>query len=188
MEEKLRQLMEKDEELLWIGRPEAFDTMDQSNKRPIIVGEIVKAVAFAALIIAYLIAAKHAGRVLPGVVIVLLIVAAYALASPFMTARALRNKAVYALTNRRLYRVGTTGEGYVDYDVIKTAAIRTDADGHQTLLCGPDALKTKPWRWRDLSTGSAALDMDTRECDRYVFYALPRDEKLMALLKEKLPL
>ena len=188
MEDKLSQLMESNEELLWTGRPEAFETMDKSNKRPIIIGEIIKAVAFAALIIAYLIAGKRSGGVMPGLVVVLLVVAVYALASPFLTARALRNKAVYALTNRRLYRVGTTGEGYVDYDVIKVAAIRTDADGHQTLLCGPDALKTRPGRWRDRSTGSAALDMDTRECDRYVFYALPKDEKLMALLKEKLPL
>ena len=48
---------------------------------------------------------------------------------------------------------------YISYDKIKTAEIKTDADGHTTLLCGPASVKTESDKWRTNATLGLRLDL-----------------------------
>ena len=73
------------------------------------------------------------------------------------------------------------------YSQIRTACLRQDEDGHTSLLCGPDAVKAKSRKFRELCVvGSNATD-SSAECERFCFYA-PADRKaLEKILHEKMP-
>ena len=77
---------------------------------------------------------------------------------------------------------------YISYDKIKTAEIKTDADGHTTLLCGPASVKTESDKWRTNATLGLRLDNDTLDCDGLTWYAIPNAKEAEALLKKYLPL
>ena len=71
---------------------------------------------------------------------------------------------------------------------IKTAEIKTDADGHTTLLCGPASVKTESDKWRTDATLGLRLDNDTLDCNGLTWYAIPNAKEAEALLKKYLPL
>ena len=188
MEEKIRESLEKGEELLWIGSPEQFDTMDKSNGGSIRRGSIIKAVVTVTLVVLYILAAKKNGAdIMPVLIVLLVACGGYAIANPFLTADKLRKKVCYAVTDRRLVTVTSEVKG-VPYELIREAVIKTDADGHSTLLCGHDAVKFKPTRWRGESVVSARLNSETGDCDSLVLYAVPEIEKVKALVGQYLAL
>jgi len=148
MEQQLRERLMPDEHLLWCGSPEPFETLDKTNKRPIIVGTIIKAIVAVCVLILYFVSIRQEGvSARPGLIIVVLALAAFAMLNPFLTARRLRKKTIYGLTDKRAMRCGSN-DNAVPYERIKSAELRTDEDGHTTLLCGPRALKLKPRQWR----------------------------------------
>lgn len=181
MEEKIRESLEKGEELLWIGSPEQFDTMDKSNGGSIRLGSIIKAVVTVALIVLYVLAAKKNGAdIMPVLIVLLVACGGYAIANPFLTADKLRKKTGYAVTDRRLITVTSEVKG-IPYELIKEAAVKTDADGHSTLLCGADAVKAKAGQWRGMGAYPPRLNSETGDCDILVFYAVPEMEKVKEL-------
>ena len=186
MEEKFRDLLEEGEKILWCGRPEAFETMDKTNRNGIIAGLVIKAVVVAVLLVLYLITTGLAGAK-AGFIICLLVLGAIIMANPFLVARRLRNKTLYALSNRRILRCGSNSGG-VPYDRIKTASLKQDADGHTTLLCGPEMQNLKSRSWRIYADVGFLNNADAAECDRAILYALPMDEDLSALLHNYLPI
>ena len=109
-----------------------------------------------------------------------------ALASPFLHANTLRRKVEYVITNQRLITIKDEAKG-VEFDKIKTAEIKTDADGHTTLLCGPASVKTESDKWRTNATLGLRLDNDTLDCDGLTWYAIPNAKEAEALLKKYLP-
>ena len=186
MKEKLDSILGKDEELLWFGSPESFETMDKTNGNSIKVGIVLKAVIMAALIAGYVIIAAREGIML-GVILFLLAAAAYLILSPFLTARTLRKSVGYAVTDKRLIHIASDAKG-IGYSAIREAALKTDADGHVTLLCGKDALKLSEHKWRNAATFPIRIDDETKECDCLVFYALPESEKVRELLSQYISL
>lgn len=187
MEEQFSTILEPGEELLWCGRPEAFVTLDQTNKNSIVTGTCIKALVGLAVIGGYLAAVAGKGNSSIGVLVCLLAITGFAIAMPFVTASHLRKKIVYGLSNRRLLHVGFT-EGGVPYGRIRKAALRTDADGHVSLLCGPHALRLRSSRWRSNAEGTFTDDPEEKQCTCAVLYALPMSGELELILRDKLPL
>jgi len=188
MEQQLRERLMPDEHLLWCGSPEPFETLDKTNKRPIIVGTIIKAIVAVCVLILYFVSIRQEGvSARPGLIIVVLALAAFAMLNPFLTARRLRQNTIYGLTDKRAMRCGSN-DNAVPYERIKSAELRTDEDGHTTLLCGPRALKLKPRQWRAEADAAFINMADEAEADRVMFYALPMDDEVRAIMKKYLPI
>lgn len=186
MEEQLREHLMEGEQLLWTGRPEAFETFDRTNKTSLITWLIVKIVLVLGLTITY-VSAQSKDTLRPGIIIVVLLFAAFAVINPFLVARRLRKKTLYGLTNKRVMRSGAYDEA-VPYERIRSAVLRTDADGHTTLLCGPRAVNLKPRLWRAEADASFINNLDAPEADRVIFYAMPMSDELQSLLEKYLPI
>ena len=188
MEDMLSSVLETGEEVLWRGKPETFKTLDKTHKPVIIKGEIIKLVVSIALIIAYIVTVSNSGAgVKPGIIVIILAVLAYALASPFLHANSLRRKVEYVITNQRLITVKDDAKG-VEFSKIKVAEIKTDDDGHTTLLCGPTSVKTETGKWRTDAALGLRLDNDTLDCDALTWYAIPNAKDAEVLLKKYLPI
>lgn len=186
MEEQFSALLEDEEHLLWCGRPEAFETLDKTNRGPILRGLAIKITIMLVSLILYILTSHEAG-VNTGLILGFLVLGAIIAVSPFFVARRLKNDTFYGLTERRILRVGSKS-GSVSYEIITVASLKTDADGHTTLLCGPDMQKMKSSKWRVYSDAGFLVDTESGICDRAVLYALPKDKKLAELLYRYLPL
>ena len=114
-------------------------------------------------------------------------IAAFAGFYPFLTARHLRRKTLYGLTDRRVLRAGLN-TGSVPYERVKKAVLRNDADGHTTLLCGSEVQKLKPHQWRGAADAAFINRPDEAEANRVILYALPMDDRLSNILYRFLPL
>lgn len=187
MEEQFREHLMEGEQLLWTGRPESFETLDKTNKTSIIVGLVIKAIITLGILLLFIISAQENGGVKPGVIAFILAFAAFAFANPFLIARRLRKKTLYGLTDKRIMRAGANDQA-VPYDRIRNAVLRTDADGHTSLLCGPRAVRLKPRQWRGEADASFINTAGEPEAERVILYALPMDDKLKGLLNKYLPL
>lgn len=185
MEQKLRNLLAEDETLLWSGRPEPFETLDKTNKQSILIGLAIKIAVVAILLILYIRAALGAIGIKPGVIVVVLLIGGYAIANPFLTARRLRKNTFYALTDKRVIRAGAN-DSAVPYERMKNAVLRTDADGHTTLLCGPRTKDLKPHQWRSEADAAFINGPDDPEAIRVILYAVPQDKEFKALVKKYL--
>ncbi len=187
MEKQLREQLLEGEQLLWCGCPEPFDTFDKTNKNGLIVGLVLKILVTMGIVATFYISAQEKGDVKPGIFIFIFLFAVFAVINPFLIARRLRKKTIYGLTDRRIIRAGAT-DGAVPYERIKRAVLRTDADGHTSLLCGPRAVKLKPRQWRGEADASFINVMDEPEAARVILFALPMDDGLRNLLAEQLPI
>ena len=187
MEQQLREHLKEDEQLLWSGRPEAFETLDRTNRSGIITGLVIKALVSLAILAAYIIAVQRQGSFSPGVVVIILAFAAFALASPFLTARRLRRKTIYGLTDKRIMRYGSF-EGAVPYERIRSAVLRTDEDGHTSLLCGPKTVGLEPRKWRSQADAPFINSEDDPEAVRVLLYAVPMSDGFKEILEKHLTL
>ncbi len=187
MEKRLRDLLERDEKLLWTGRPEPFQFLDRTNKTGIVMGLIIKAAITLAVLVFYIGACKETGSISPGIILIILVLGGIALTNPFLVAGRLRNRTFYGLTDRRILRAGSHDTG-VPYKRIKSAALRTDPDGHTSLLCGSRTLKLKPSQWRVEADVDFINNQDEPEAARVILYSIPVDAELEALLSRYLPL
>jgi len=187
MEEKIKAVLDAGETLLWTGSPEKFTALDRSNKRPLITNILVKAIVSAAIIVFFAISTARTTGVNPLLLIALLAAAALIIASPFFSVNKLRSKVTYALTDRRL--ISCTPEFHaVPLEGIREAVLRSDEDGHRTLLCGPEAVKLEPAKWRKYAVAVPMTENGAGVCTRMVWYALPASKELDTLLKKYLPL
>ena len=188
MEELLKDSLEKDENLLWSGRPETFETLDTTNKRNFIIKTVVSVVVAAVLMALYIVYALKSGVGIKAFVVVLLVVCAvFGPLNTFTDASKLRKKVLYAVTDKRLLVVRDSIKD-VDYVCIIESSFKKDADGHTTLLCGGRAIKAKPTKWRAMTLiGKNSAEDDTGVCDSFAFYALPDDNTLMETIREHLP-
>ncbi|MBP5169043.1 MAG: hypothetical protein ILP14_07560 [Oscillospiraceae bacterium] len=181
MENQLHEHLMENEQLLWTGQPKSIETLDKTNKTSIVVGSIVKALITLGIIMVFIFSGQEKGTISPGIIVVILAFGIFALVNPFLTARRLRKKTIYGLTDKRVMRSGATDEA-VPYERIKNAVLRSDKDGHTSLLCGPRAVNLKPRKWRGEADASFINNADDPEAARVILYALPMDDKLKELL------
>lgn len=187
MVKQLREQLLEDEQLLWTGCPEAFDTLDRTNKTSIITGLVIKALIGLGILFLVFSSAKDGGGIHPGIIICILAAVAYAMMNQFLIARRLRKKTIYGLTDKRVIRAGAA-DNAVPYERIKKAVLRIDQDGHTSLLCGSRACDLKPRQWRAEADASFINNSGEPEASRVILYALPMDDALRALLYQRLPL
>lgn len=186
MEEILKSALKENEQLLWSGRPESFDTLDATHKHSFIVKSITAAIVAVIAEVLYLwLAKKNGANIMPLVMVLIALAAAFSPICVWLDASRLRKSVLYGVTDKRLILVRDGVKG-VEFEKIDAAAFKTDADGHTTLLCGRRALKAKPSAWRASTlVGQSAYE---EICDSFAFYALPADDSLKSTLKEHLPL
>lgn len=180
MKERLKDYLEHDEEILWQGRAENFEAMDGTHKAYYIRRGIIIAVV-AILLIAFYIPAviKTGAGIKPGVVVVIAAAGIYGVCSPFLDIGKLR-KMEYVLTNEKLLLVTPSEVRSVKLSAIPTARMDSDADGHWSLLCGPDCDGLSPCKRRVATLTGAVLDQDSMMCDRFVMYGVDDVQGLRA--------
>lgn len=173
MEEKLLAKLKDDETLLWSARPEAFETLDKTHKAHFVKKSILIAVVFAAIIIAYIIAAieNNAAIQIP-VIIIGLVAALYGIFGDFLDANKLKNKSIYALTDQRIIAMMGMSFEAVDYERLSDFDFFTDEDGHVSLLCGERAREAKPFGRRSATVCGAQNNSDTGACEGFAMYGV----------------
>ena len=172
MRERLKDHLEHDEQILWHGRVEGFEALDGTHKAYYIRRGVIAAVVAVLLIALYIpTAIKTGAGIRLGVVIVIVAAGLYGVCSPFLDVRKLR-KMEYVLTNEKLMLVTPGDVRSVKLSAIPTARLASDADGHWSLLCGPDCDSLAPCKRRVATLTGAILDQDSMMCDRFVMYGI----------------
>ena len=180
MKERLKDYLDHDERILWHGRPERFEAMDGTHKAYYLRRGIIAAVVTVLLIALYIATAMKTGAgVKTGVVVVVAAAGLYGVCSPFLDVRKLR-RMEYVLTNEKLLLVTPNDVRSVKLSAIPTARLASDADGHCSLLCGPDCDRLAPCKRRAATLTGAILDQDSMMCDRFVMYAVDDIQGLKA--------
>lgn len=182
MNERLAALLEKDEELRFFTRPEEFDLLDSTNKKPIVTKVAIAFFLTLAIILLYIGTAAKSGGIKWGLVVFLAAIGVLVMANDFTTARKLR-KIAYALTSKRLI-VLEEAEKVLPLSEIKKFEFRKDADGHTSLLIGDRGLKTKEKKFRALAVGPVGKTEDEKEIDRFGFYAISDAKKFETAFRE----
>ena len=182
MNEKLANLLEKDEELRFYTKPEEFDLLDETNKKTIVTKLAITFFLTLAIILLYIGTAAKSGGIKWGLVVFLAAIGVLIMANDFTTARKIR-KIAYALTDKRLI-VLEDAEKILPLSEIKKYEFRKDADGHTSLLIGDRGLKTKEKKFRALAAGPVGKTEDEKEIDRFGLYAISDAKKFEAAFKE----
>lgn len=188
MEDLLKESLREDEKLLWSGRPEPVETLDKTHKIPFIRNGIITALVTIGICVFYIVlAAVKSVPVKSGVLIVVAACGIFLILRDLSDASKIRKQVFYAITDKRLMVITDSAKS-VEYSAVSLAKLDTDADGHTSLLCGKDAIKTKPWKRRAAVLTGAVLDENNGMCDRFVLYALPDAGKVKEILSPYLPL
>ncbi len=167
MDDILQTILHKEEKILWEGKAEPFTTLDRTHKNAYLKKLCITLAVTLALLLLYF---TTVSEVEPFIVAVMLFLAAYICIKPLTEARQLRS-ARYLVTDERLVLI-TDEVVNVVYTDIPMAAIRTDADGHSSLLCGQRAIAAAPQQRRSFAATGAVIDMDSQLCDSLIFYAV----------------
>ena len=184
MEDIVKEALREDETILWQSKPEAFETLDKTNKKRFWVTLCICAAAFAVLAVLYLFNGKTEPK--PSVVVILLVLCGFAPVRRNLDANQIR-KLRYIVTNERLLVVSGDVKG-VELSRVKQAVLRTDADGHLSLLAGTDGVKKRQSYWRDLALiGQPGSSSDEEAIDTFGFYAVEDKKGLERVLKQVLP-
>lgn len=188
MEDILKEALREDEQLLWSGRPEPFETLDKTHKKPFIRSTILTAVVTLAICLAYILyAGSRNVDVKIGVPIVVAACGIFIILRGLMDASKLKKGVLYAITDKRLFVVMDSARA-VEYSSIHEARFCTDEDGHTSLLCGDRGVKAKPHSCRAAVLTGVCTDSDTGLCENFAMYAIPDAGKVKTILKQYLPL
>ena len=180
MKERLKDYLEPGEKILWQGRVTPFESMDHTHKAYYIRRGIIAAAVLILLIALYIpTAIKTGAGIKPGVLLVIVAAGIYGICSPMLDVRKLR-KMEYVLTNEKLMLVTPSDVRSVKLSAIPTARMASDADGHWSLLCGPDCDSLAPCKRRVATLTGAILDQDSMMCDRFVMYGVDDVQGLRA--------
>ena len=172
MEKLLQEKLNPGENLLWVGKPEEFKTLDAANKKRILGKVLVMAAVVAALAVWYLstVSAKGEGvRVLELLAVVSPMLCAW---TDFSDAIKLRKQVVYGLTDSRLLTLDGKRLISVDYENVVHYDLVTDLAGHTSLVCGDEGLKAKSNTIRELTIRGASMNVDTNHCESYAMYGV----------------
>ena len=186
MEEKLLAKLKDDETLLWSARPEAFETLDQTHKAHFVKKSIVIGVIFAAIIIAYVVAAIDTNSAIQiPVILIGLVAALYGIFGDFLDANKLKNKSMYALTDQRMIAMMGMSFEAVDYERLSDFDFFADKDGHVSLLCGERAREAKPFGRRSATVCGAQNNSETGACEGFAMYGVTAEvENIRKILSQ----
>ena len=180
--EMLKAALEKDERILWQGKAEQFETLDNTHRKSFTIKAVVGGLIALVVSVLYVLASKGIG-IKPFVFVLVFLLCGIPAFNVLGDASKLRKIAYYA-TDRRLITLRDSVRA-MNYVSIHEAGFRMDRDGHLSLLCGEEALKLNPEKWRETAiVGQGATEGP--ECVRFVFYAPTDSEALKAVLNKHL--
>ena len=187
MEELFKEELLSGEKLLWHAKPEEFETLDVTHKKPVTVRAALTICIVAALCVIYVVYANSKGiDVKPSLVVIAMGCAVIGAFNYIFESKKLR-KINYAVTDQRII-FGDEILKSLEFSKINKLELKTDADGHTSILFGDIAIKAKPHKWRSLATADAYIDTDTDFCTRFVMYAVPNAEQVKDILSKYIPL
>lgn len=187
MDEMLKTGLLPDEKILWRGKAEPFTTLDKTHKKRFIICAGIGLLITALVAAAYFAAVARGGlQAKPYVLLIVLLLCGIPAFNMLGDASKLK-KMEYVVTDQRLIILRDSLRP-MPFKVIQEAGFRTDDDGHVSLLCGKDALKAKPDKWREICVvGQSAAD-GSDVCSRFAFYAVNQPEELKKALSGVLSL
>ena len=185
--DKIKEELLQGEELLWSGVSESFETLDKTNKSACIRKAIIIFSVVAALCIFYIVYAGSKGIDLkPGLIIIVMALALVASFNFYAQANKLR-RGVYAITDQRIISIIDTPKS-VELSRIKYIQMKTDEDGHVSILCGKQVIESKSHQWRALALLDPSIEAETGICERFVIYAISDAETVKRVLSDFLPI
>ena len=184
MEETLQASLNSGEKILWRAHAESFETLDKTNKPDYILKFVIGAVIVLVFAI-FLIAAGGLERKSLILILIVLALAMIPSINIISDASKLRKTEYIATSERLIVLRDSVRSAY--YSQIRSGAFKEDEDGHFSLLCGPDALKAKPRKYRELCVVGANSADSGAECEKFCFYAPEDRAALQKILHEKMP-
>ncbi|MBR4475044.1 MAG: hypothetical protein IKS55_15590 [Oscillospiraceae bacterium] len=183
MEDSLQVSLEPGEQILWQGGTEAFETLDNTHKKSFAVKAIIGSLVAILISAVYVFAVINTAPINYFVFLVVFILCGIPAFNFLGDAHKLR-KTVYLATDRRLIVLRDSVHD-MKYACIHEAAFRMDRDGHVSLLCGDEAMKLKPEKWREAAVVGQRVT-EGPDCHRFVFYAPSDPEALKDILNAHL--
>lgn len=189
MKDSVYEFMLPEERALWSGKVEPFETLDATHKKKFLIKTVLLAVISIVLIVAYIaIALSNLADLKIPVVVLLMLIAMAPTVNFFLDAARLKKKVRYVITDKRLIVIRDFMYE-VEFEKIKEAEMRSDEDGHTSLLCGEYGRKLKNNQIRNRTViGVAICDEDSGICKQFCMYALPEPEKVKQILKKYIPI
>ena len=186
MEEQLKEELRSGEKVLWSGKPEAFETMDQTNKQPIIRRAIIIIGMVTAFYVGYIAYALSKGTEFKPMLVVIALICAVAGALNYIfDCRKLRRMKYFITDQRIIFMVDLPKS--LEYAKINSFELKEDSDGHTSILFGTHAIKAKAYKWRSLAVSDAYIDEETGYCTRFAMYAVTEAEKAKEILSRYVP-
>ncbi len=177
MEEILKEELRPGEKILWRGKPEPFEILDLTHKKPLITKAILIIAIVALICVIYVAYAISAGIGVKYILVVAAMLCAIMGAlNGFNEGRKMK-KVNYVVTDQRIISILDLPKS-LEYAKIKEVEFKTDEDGLTSVLFGETAIKAKPCQRRSLALLDPFLDEETGYCSRFVLYAVDDAEGL----------
>ena len=185
--QELERALKEGEHLLWTGRPEPYKILDKTNTPAFVQRCLICAIICLGLEILYVRTMLASGTGIKwGVMAVFFVICASVPVLFLFHSRRVR-KFVYAATDQRLLIVSDQVREMA-YERIPECALKTDKDGHTTVLCGKKAIAAKPGRWRKLTYCVDPNDNGVATGTKFGFYAVDEPDELRRVLSGRVRL
>ena len=186
MEEKIKSELRPGEEILWSGKAEAFKLADETHKRSLVLKALTPLIAALATWAGLYFGTKQSSSSHLVLILIVLLLFVIPFGNAISDASKLHNMYYFATTSRLIsYQDHFIS---VNYSAVKEAKMAEDADGHISLVCGKEAMRAKPTKWREICVVGPASSDDPNHCLRFVMYAVYDPDALRAAVKDKLHL
>lgn len=186
--EKFRDVLEKDEELLWTGQSASRKIMTPLYSPSYILSLVLSYGITGFISIMCVRQAIISGDTLDPVRIILILVVGSILPATNYANAFRANHLIYAATDKRLIQLNGDCVNSVPYSGINTAVIREDKDGFTSLLCGEEGIKLPPRKWRDIATLNNTSVPEGKSCRHFIFYAVDDIKGLRDVIQSRMPL
>ena len=184
--EELKSCLRSGESLLWSGQPSGIKAMDEQYKPGIIKRIIISLVLAIGISAAYIgVCASKSTEIKPGLIVIIAVIAAYLMISPFTDAKKLSTKFFYGITDQRLI-IKMDKIKSVEYANISKAQFVEDAAGQTSLLVNEAIEEGKKGNIRTLAVTCTNKDEADFEAHA-AMYAIPDAAAVKAILKEYIP-
>ena len=181
---ELNKVLNVGEKVLWKGGPEKYKILDKTNTQTFILRCALCALICILVEISYILMARYSEVDILWWLIGLIFIGCVTSPILFLLRSRKLRKHVYVVTNTRLL-ILKDPVMMVSYRRIQECALKTDADGHTTLLCGNKAVTSKPRKWREISYFGDVGGAETDPCSTFAFYAVQRPDELRIALAGK---
>ena len=186
MTERLKEKLLPGEKVLWSGASEKFETMDHTNKAAYIKRAMIILGTVAALCLLYIVYVTSKGIDLKlGLVAIALGFAVLGSANFYFDAKKL-GRAFYAVTDQRVISIIDMPKS-LERAKIRDVEMKTDEDGHVSLLFGKKVIDSKSHQWRTYALLDPYIGEESGKCERFALYAIPDAENLKKILTDFLP-